>query len=135
MSAVTSELEEQLRQMLDEMSARIFEKDSSIFEWFWSGGRFWLFGSAREHYETREELEQHMTNFFAKPYRARFRFHELNCDRHGEMAWVNAVGTLEIHHPDRVVEMPYRLFALFQNMAGRWHWRVFSGSEPAPQLQ
>ena len=131
----TSELEEQLRHMLDEMSLLIFDKDMSIIERFWAGGRFWLFGSENEHYVTREEHQLHLRTFLEKPYRARFRFAELSCDSHGDMAWVNSMGTLEIHHPDRVVERPYRLFALFQNIAGQWQWRVFSGSEPASALQ
>ena len=95
-----------------------------------------MFGSeAHEQDKTREELHLHMTRLFEKPYRVRFRFHELSTDGHGDMAWVNAMATLEVHHPDRVAKMPYRLFALFQNMAGHWHWRVFSGSEPASAPQ
>lgn len=125
-------LEWQLRDMLDDMSARIYDRDMSIVEKFWSGGKFWLFGSEEhEHDETEDELRRHMASLFGKPYRARFVFGTLSVDRHGDMAWVNAPAVLEIIHPDRTAQLAYRLFALFQNIGGTWHWRVFSGSEPA----
>lgn len=118
--------------MLADMSERIFARDLSVVEQFWSGGKFWLFGSEEhEHDETREDLRQHMAALFAKPYRARFLFDRLSTDHHADMAWLNAPAILEIHHPDRIARVPYRLFALFQRLNGTWHWRVFSGSEPA----
>ena len=126
------DLETHLRRKLEEMSALIFSRDMSIVDLFWSGGRFWLYGSeAHEVDETREDLIRHMNGLFAKPYRIRFRFARLSADRLGEVAWVNAPATLVIVHADRTVELPYRLFAVFQNIEGAWHWRVFSGSEPA----
>lgn len=128
--------ERQLREMLDGMSERIHAKDLSIVGQFWSGGKFWLFGSEEhEHDETEEELRRHLAFLFSKPYRVRFVFAELSVDRHGDMAWVNAPAILEIQHPDRTVQLGYRLFALFQNIDGNWHWRVFSGSEPAAPPQ
>lgn len=128
----SEELEVTLRGMLDVMSERIFAKDLTVVETFWSGGRFWLFGSEEdEHDETREELHHHMTALFSKPYRVRFLFDKLSIDHHHDMAWLNAPAILEIHHPDRTVQLPYRLFALFQRVGDDWHWRVFSGSEPA----
>ena len=104
----------------------------SIVDMFWSGGKFWLYGSeAHEIDETRDDLRRHMSEFFAKPYRARFRFERLSVDQQGDMAWVNAVATLLVIYPECTAELPYRLFALFQKIDGAWHWRVFSGSEPA----
>lgn len=134
---MTSEtLERQIREMLNDMSERVHAKDLSIVELFWSGGKFWLFGSEEhEHDETEEQLRQHLASLFGKPYRICFLFDELSVDRHGDMAWVNAPAVLEIQHPDRTVQLKYRLFALFQSREGNWHWRVFSGSEPAPPPQ
>jgi len=125
-------LEDALRAKLEEMSALIAARDMKVVDLFWAGGRFWLFGSeAHEVDETRESLQRHMSEMFAKPYSIRFRFGSLSVDRHGDMAWVNAPAVLEVTYPDRKAEMPYRLFALFQEISGVWQWRVFSGSEPA----
>lgn len=128
----SEELETTLRRMLESMSDRIFARDMAVVEQFWSGGSFWLFGSEEhEHDETREELHRHMTALFSQPYRVRFIFGRLSIDRHGDMAWINAPARLEIHHPERTAQLPYRLFAVFQKIGEDWHWRVFSGSEPA----
>lgn len=125
-------LEDALRARLEEMSALISARDMSVVDLFWSGGKFWLYGSeAHEVDETRESLHQHMTEMFAKPYSIRFRFGTMSVDQQGDMAWAHAPAVLEVTYPDRKVEMPYRLFALFQNINGAWRWRVFSGSEPA----
>ena len=122
----------QLRVMLDEASARLHARDVTIVDLFWQGGSFWLFGSeAGEQDLTREALATHMAALFAKPYRIRFAFGEMQVDCQADMAWANAQAVLEVHHPDRVTQTPYRLFALFQWIGGAWRWRVFSGSEPA----
>ncbi len=76
-----------------------------------------------------------MSTLFAKPYRVRFAFENMSIAQHGDMAWLNAPAVLEIHHADRMARLPYRLFALFQRFDGTWHWRVFSGSEPAAPPQ
>ena len=127
-----AELETVLRSKLEAMSEAIFARDPAIIDTFWSGGKFWLYGSeAHECDETREALQQHLTGLFSKPYRVRFRFSAFSLDQHNDLAWLNAPAILEIHHPDRIASLPYRLFALFQHKGGDWHWRVFSGSEPA----
>jgi len=131
-ASTTAKLESELRKMLEEMSERIHARDLAIVDRFWSGGRFWLFGfEEHEHDLTRDELHAHMAAMFEKHYRVRFSFDAMSVDHHQDMAWVNAPAVLEIHHPDRTVRLPYRLFALFQKIGGAWHWRVFSGSEPA----
>ena len=33
--------------------------------------------------------------------------------------------------PDRTERKPYRAVCILQKAAGRWRWRLFSGSEPA----
>ncbi len=125
-------LEPDLRALLDEVSARLFARDHSVVDLFWAGGQFWLFGSeAGEEDMTREALAAHMAELLAKPYRVRFVFDAVHVQAQGEMAWVHAPAVLEVHHPDRVARLPYRLFALFQRVEGAWCWRVFSGSEPA----
>lgn len=125
-------LVDELRDKLEEASTLIFARDLAVVDLFWSSGKFWLYGSeADEIDETRESLRDHMAGFFAKPFRARFRFDRLSADQQGDMAWVNSIATLVIVYPDRTSEMPYRLFALFQKIEGDWRWRVFSGSEPA----
>ena len=130
--AETALVASQIRAMLDDMSRRVFARDLGLVDHFWSGGRFWLYGSeAHEHDETRDELQRHLSDLFSKPYRISFVFDRLSVDHHGDMAWVNAPAVLQIHHADRIAEMPYRLFALFQKVGGAWRWRVFSGSEPA----
>jgi hypothetical protein len=130
-SAELSDLTVVLRARLEQTSDLIFARDLGVVDLFWQGGKFWLFGSAGEQFLTREELLSQLQAFFAKPYRERFVFGDMHVDRHGDMAWANASTVLEVHHPDRVVRMPYRLFALFQQVEGDWRWRVFSGSEPA----
>lgn len=125
-------LARELRKMLEDVSDRIFARDLSVVDLFWEGGGFWLFGSEEHEQDlTREELRAHLGALLAKPYRVRFVFDRLMVDQQGEMAWLNAPAVLEVHHPDRVARMPYRLFALFQKIGGQWRWRVFSGSEPA----
>lgn len=121
-----------LRGLLEEASARIFARDLTIVDLFWEGGQFWLFGSEADEQDlTREALRAHMAVLFAKPYRIRFAFGDMQVDGHADIAWANAHAVLEVHHPDRVAQAPYRLFAMFQRIGGTWRWRVFSGSEPA----
>ena len=128
----TETLKGQLRGILEEASARLFARDLSVVDLFWACGQFWLLGSeAGEQDLTRSELQAHMEIMLAKPYRFRFVFDEVHVQRQSDMAWLHAPAVLEVHHPDRVTRLPYRLFALFQRVEDVWCWRVFSGSESA----
>ncbi|MBG1232196.1 nuclear transport factor 2 family protein [Aestuariivirga litoralis] len=125
-------IEDVLREKFEEANRHFVTRDMKLVDLFWAGGSFCLYGSeADEADETREELHRHVAAMFAKPYIVSFRFGKISADQHGDMAWANAQAVLEVTYPDRKVETPYRLFALFQQIGGVWHWRVFSGSEPA----
>jgi hypothetical protein len=126
-------LEQELREKLDEVSARLYARDLTVIDLFWKSGQFWLLGSANEEDMTRDALRAHLENTWSNTSRFRFVFDEVHAQAHADMAWLHAPAVLEVHHPDRVTRRPYRLFALFQRIEGDWCWRVFSGSEPAPQ--
>ena len=49
----------------------------------------------------------------------------------GDVAWVNAGGSLLIEYEDRVpTTMPYRMTAVLVRREGIWRWHTFNGSEP-----
>jgi hypothetical protein len=49
----------------------------------------------------------------------------------GDVAWVNAVGTLRVESPGQEQRIaPYRITAVLVRRDGAWRWHTFSGSEP-----
>jgi hypothetical protein len=116
---------------LDRLNALVYARDPAVVDELWSDLGFRLVGSElREVDETREELAAHMTALFAKPFRVSWAWGQRKVTRHGDLAWVFADSEIVIAYPDRTERKPYRMFCIFQEIDGRWYWRVFNGSEP-----
>jgi hypothetical protein len=129
----TGDAEDQsLLAKLDRLNALVYARDPAIVDELWSNLGFRLVGSeVGEIDETREELAAHMAALFAKPFQVSWAWAQRKVTRHGDIAWVFADGEIVIAYPDRTERKPYRMFCIFQEVDGRWYWRVFNGSEPA----
>ena len=65
----------------------------------------------------------------ASPVSFHFDWRETRAQVAGDVAWVNAAGTLTLAGAaDRTV--PYRVTAVFVRRDGRWLWHTHNGSEP-----
>lgn len=69
----------------------------------------------------------------ASPATLEFRWRERRVRREGDVAWVNAAGTVAVAAPgEPSLELPYRVTAVFLRLGGRWLWHTHSGSAPGP---
>jgi ketosteroid isomerase-like protein len=58
----------------------------------------------------------------AHPGEIRFTWDERHVHEVGDVAWINAAGSVN--------GSPYRMTAVLVRRAGEWRWHTFSGSEP-----
>jgi ketosteroid isomerase-like protein len=58
----------------------------------------------------------------AHPGQIRFTWDEKHVHEDGDVAWINAAGSVN--------GSPYRMTAVLVRRAGEWRWHTFSGSEP-----
>jgi ketosteroid isomerase-like protein len=58
----------------------------------------------------------------AHPGEIRFTWDDQHVHEHGDVAWINAAGSVN--------GSPYRMTAVLVRRAGEWRWHTFSGSEP-----
>ncbi|MCW1843074.1 nuclear transport factor 2 family protein [Prosthecomicrobium hirschii] len=125
--------EDRILARLDEFGRLLASRDLGIVDALSNRLGVTLFGSeAGERAGSREELLALFGGLFARPYGLAFAWQDRHVTIGGDIAWVIAEGLLHVIHPDRDVPTPYRLVGIFQRHAGAWHWRLFSGSEPAP---
>jgi uncharacterized protein (TIGR02246 family) len=67
----------------------------------------------------------------AHPFTLRFKWDERRVHVEGEVAWVNARGTVLVGFEDREsVTMHYRITAVLVRRDGAWRWHTMNGSEP-----
>src|ERR1700742_1678984 len=66
-----------------------------------------------------------------RPFTLTFIWDRRMVNREGDVAWVNAAGTLLVEYEDREpMTMHYRLTAVLVRRDGTWRWHTFNGSEP-----
>jgi ketosteroid isomerase-like protein len=64
-------------------------------------------------------------------YTLTFNWERRTVHREGDVAWVNAGGSLLVHSRDgEPTTMPYRITAVLVRRDGVWRWHTFNGSEP-----
>ncbi len=121
------------RAVLERLSRLCRERDLAVVDFLWNEAGFRLFGSeTSDRADTRDGLVDHFETIFAAPYRIAFDWREVTVDRVGDIAWVCAEGDLLVIWPHETRPSPYRLVAVLEKTDGRWCWRLFDGSEPAP---
>jgi hypothetical protein len=89
-----------------------------------------LYGSeASEAFVGRSAIADFLRRLFARGYGPRFTFrkHQIACG--GDAAWF--VAEAEVHAGDLCIA-PYRVSGVLVRQNGRWQWKLFNGSEPAP---
>jgi uncharacterized protein (TIGR02246 family) len=65
------------------------------------------------------------------PFTLTFKWDQRRVHSQGDVAWVNAAGTLLVEYEDRKpTTMHYRLTAVLVRRNGAWRWHTFNGSEP-----
>jgi ketosteroid isomerase-like protein len=75
-----------------------------------------------ERADGRAELRTLGESIAAHPGEIRFTWDDLHVHKHGDIAWINAAGSVN--------GSPYRMTAVLVRRAGEWRWHTFSGSEP-----
>ncbi|HWJ31387.1 MAG TPA: nuclear transport factor 2 family protein [Gaiellaceae bacterium] len=68
------------------------------------------------------QLRAHVDAIAASPTEIRFVWEERRLHEEGDVAWINATGTVN--------GAPYRLTAVLVRRRGEWRWHTFSGGEP-----
>lgn len=66
----------------------------------------------------------------SSPTQFSFQWRKKRVRVEGDVAWVNAVGTVAVGEPPRT--LPYRVTGVLLRRDGRWLWHTHSGSEPNP---
>ncbi len=67
----------------------------------------------------------------SRPFTLTFTWDRRTAHSEGDVAWVNAGGSLLVDYPDREpVSMHYRITAVLVRREGIWRWHTFNGSEP-----
>src|SRR5258706_9896634 len=125
-------IDQMVTSKLEHLSALVFARDMDVVDELWCDLGFNLFGSQQgESAGTRDELATLLRNLFAQPYRISWDWQKTIVDQQGDLVWACADSQLVITHPDHTERKPYRLVCIFQKIDAHWHWRLFSGSEPA----
>lgn len=83
-----------------------------------------------ERATTKAELLALLRAIAASPDALRFTWTERRAHVEGDVAWVNAVGSVTVTGPAGERTIPYRVTAVLRRRAGRWAWHTFAGSEP-----
>jgi ketosteroid isomerase-like protein len=79
-------------------------------------------------YEPIAELHRGVAN---SRYTLTFNWERRTVHSEGDVAWVNASGSLLVESEDREpTTMPYRITAVLVRRNGTWRWHTFNGSEP-----
>lgn len=126
--------EARIRAKLDRLGALLAARDPAAADELWGARGAPLIGSeGHEQYFTRDEIAVHFDEIYAKPFRLGFDWKTIWSAQAGPVIWAVAWGDLVLDHDDgRCRAMPYRLTAVFEEIDGELHWRLFSGAEPAP---
>ena len=83
-----------------------------------------------ERATNRAELLALLHAIASSPNTLRFAWTERRVHVDGDVAWVNAVGTVTVTGPGGERTIPYRATAVLRRHGGRWRWHTFAGSEP-----
>ena len=83
-----------------------------------------------ERATTKAELLELLQGIAASPNTLTFSWTERRTHVEGDVAWVNAAGSVTITGPSGERTIPYRVTAVLRRRAGRWMWHTFAGSEP-----
>ena len=83
-----------------------------------------------ERATTKTELLALLSAIAASPDALRFTWTEKRAHVEGDVAWVNAVGSVTVAGPAGRRTIPYRATAVLRRRDGRWMWHTFAGSEP-----
>lgn len=73
-----------------------------------------------------EELKALLESVCNSPSDISFEWEDRECHVEGDVAWVNARGTLYVNGEPT----PYRVTAVLIRRDGAWRWHTHSGSEP-----
>jgi uncharacterized protein (TIGR02246 family) len=67
----------------------------------------------------------------SRPFSLRFTWDKRMVHRDGDVAWVNADGSLLVDYQDREpTTMHYRITVVLVRRDGAWRWHTMNGSEP-----
>jgi len=55
---------------------------------------------------------------------------EITVWEHGDVAWAQIHGTVDLNDGDNVESVPYFTTAVFARVGDRWRWKYWGGSEP-----
>ena len=83
-----------------------------------------------ERATTKAELLALLRAIAAGPNTLRFAWSEKRAHVEGDVAWVNAVGSVTSTGPAGQRTIPYRVTAVLRRRGGLWVWHTFAGSEP-----
>ena len=104
------------------------DRDVDAFAALWANdGTITMWGSTdEEHAVGIAEVRELGTSIARSERTFRFSWDERRVWERGDVAWVNARGTVDIDG----TRSPYRLTAVFVWTAAGWRWHTFNGSVP-----
>jgi ketosteroid isomerase-like protein len=71
-------------------------------------------------------IQQHLRSITSSQTTIRFTWRERHAHAEGDVAWINASGTLAVAGR----KSDYQITAVLVFRDGRWLWHTFNGSEP-----
>lgn len=104
------------------------EGDSAAAErlWAYDDGAT-LFGSEKSDTARGfDAIMEHLRAITSSQQTIRFTWNEKRAHTEGDVAWVNATGTLHVGGK----QSDYQITAVLVCRDGRWLWHTFNGSEP-----
>jgi uncharacterized protein (TIGR02246 family) len=104
------------------------ERDADAFVALWADdAQITMWGSdLDERGFGTDEIEALGEAIVINPFALVFEWGERRVQVEGDVAWVNASGTLSVDGTTRA----YRVTAVLVRRDGRWLWHTFNGSEP-----
>jgi len=128
-AAVESEVKAALSRMSDLVAAH----DLSVLEEYAPESDVLLQGSeAGELAIGRQQLEAFFRRHLIQSVTISWDWKRVRVSSAGDIAWVFADGDVVMRTADGTKRSPYRMTGVLEKRKGRWLWRQFHGSEPAP---
>ena len=79
----------------------------------------------------REAIAALHRNVVSRPFTLTFNWDERRAHAEGDVAWVNARGSVVVGFEDRTTaKLHYRITAVLVRRDGAWRWHTMNGSEP-----
>jgi ketosteroid isomerase-like protein len=118
---------------MDRLNLLLSRHDPKIIQEFAPDSDVLLLGSdADELAIGHEQLADFFQKIVSLPVTLSWEWKQTKVSSLGNVAWIFAQGDIVVRSASGEKRSPYRLTGVLERQNGKWLWRQFHGSEPAP---